>query len=85
MAGHIVIALLIGLGVMLAGRAILRLVFAPGSDPMKANPLAGPEGFQTFLVCRECGAEFQVAKPGTEGGTPRHCGERMAIEMRPVR
>jgi hypothetical protein len=35
-----------------------------------------------FLVCRECGTEFQVTRLG-ELQIPRHCGEPMDVERRP--
>jgi hypothetical protein len=36
-----------------------------------------------FLVCRECGTEFQVTRLG-EVQVPRHCGERMDVVRRPA-
>jgi hypothetical protein len=36
-----------------------------------------------FLVCRECGTEFQVTRLG-EVQVPRHCGEPMEVVRRPV-
>lgn len=36
-----------------------------------------------FLVCAECGTEFQVTRLG-ELQIPRHCGEPMLVERRPA-
>ncbi len=38
-------------------------------------------GLAVFLVCGECGTEFQVTKLG-EIQIPRHCGEPMQVTRR---
>jgi hypothetical protein len=40
------------------------------------------EGLDVFLVCHECGTEFQVTRIG-EVQVPRHCGESMLVVRRP--
>jgi hypothetical protein len=46
-------------------------------------PVEDVEQLDVFLVCGECGTEFRVTRLG-ELQIPRHCGEPMQVERRPV-
>lgn len=68
------------------GITALRAVSGAGrtAEPRPAD--AEPEDvadLEVFLVCRECGTEFQVTRLG-EVQVPRHCGERMDVVRRPA-
>jgi hypothetical protein len=63
------------------GLAFLRGIGAgrPASPPVEPEDVAD---LDVFLVCGECGTEFQVTRLG-EVQVPRHCGEPMGVERRP--
>jgi hypothetical protein len=81
---RIVVAVLIALAVAWAGFTLLRAI---GGSPVRGS--VRPEDAEdvgelsVFLVCRECGTEFQVTRLG-EVQVPRHCGERMDVVRRAV-
>ena len=57
----------------------------PGSlddEPPPAEP-EDVDDLDVFLVCGECGTEFQVSRLG-ELQIPRHCGEKMQVVRRPA-
>jgi len=82
---QILIAILIGLVIGFVGFRVLRAVSGSGGPPRERE--AEPEdvaGLDVYLVCRECGTEFQVTRLG-EVQVPRHCGEPMEVVRRPAR
>lgn len=72
------------LAVTIAWLGITALRAASGGgvrrDPAEVEDV---EDLEVFLVCRECGTEFQVTRLG-ELQIPRHCGEPMQVERRPA-
>ena len=63
-----------------------RLLRAMGGAARPGDHDAEPEDvadLAVFLVCRECGTEFQVTRIA-ELQIPRHCGEKMDVVQRPV-
>lgn len=86
MAFQIVGAIVLFLVIAFVGIQALRAVSGAGRDVEPRSPDAAPEDvadLDVFLVCRECGTEFQVTRLG-EVQVPRHCGERMAVVRRPA-
>jgi hypothetical protein len=78
-------AIALFLVISFVGIRAVRAVSGGGREPSRpAN--AEPEDvadLDVFLVCRECGTEFQVTRLG-EVQVPRHCGERMDVVRRPA-
>jgi hypothetical protein len=61
------------------------LLFLRGLSRLRSKERIEPEDVQdldVFLVCAECGTEFQVTRLG-EVQIPRHCGEPMQVTRRP--
>jgi len=59
--------------------------FLRGFATMRPRERLEPEDvgdLDVFLVCVECGTEFQVTRIG-EVQVPRHCGEPMMVVRRP--
>jgi DNA-directed RNA polymerase subunit RPC12/RpoP len=81
-AVRLLIAMAMGYGIYRLGTSALR---SASASPTQRGPgeLEDPEGGKTFLICGECGTEFEVTKVG-QGGVPRHCGEKMRVEHRPA-
>ena len=75
-------AILIGYVIWRVGTAMLRSVSGAGMDRTKPE-VEDVEELDVFLVCRECGTEFQVTRLG-ELQIPRHCGEPMEVVRRPT-
>ena len=78
------VAVLIGLAILVAGVFMTRAVSARRIGDDESRP-AEPEDvteLDVFFVCRECGTEFQVTRLG-EAQVPRHCGEPMEVVQRP--
>lgn len=76
----------IALFLVIAGTGALVLRSMGGAATAGSPREEGPEdvvALAVFLVCRECGTEFQVTRLG-QVQVPRHCGERMEVEQRPV-
>jgi hypothetical protein len=78
----------IGLFVVIAFVGIKMLRAASGGGRAEDARPAGAEpedvaDLDVFLVCTECGTEFQVTRLG-EAQVPRHCGERMEVVRRPA-
>jgi hypothetical protein len=68
--------------VVIAG---IGLVFVRSFASMRPKERIEPEDVEdldVFLVCVECGTEFQVTRIG-ETQIPRHCGEPMLVVRRP--
>jgi len=74
-------AILIGLVIAWVGLTALRATSGGGPGPRRE--IEDVEGLEVFLVCRECGTEFQVTRLG-ELQVPRHCGEPMEVVQRPA-
>ena len=74
-------AVLIGLVIAFLGITALRAASGVGASREK-HDVEDVEGLEVFLVCRECGTEFQVTRLG-ELQIPRHCGEPMDVVRRP--
>lgn len=85
MAFQIVGAVVLFVVIAFLGIQALRAMSGAGrQEPRPAD--AEPEDvadLDVFLVCRECGTEFQVTRLG-EVQVPRHCGERMDVVRRPA-
>jgi hypothetical protein len=81
---RILVAVLIALAVAWIGFKMLRVVGgSPVRDPVRPEDSEDVADLSVFLVCRECGTEFQVTRLG-EIQIPRHCGERMEVVRRAV-
>jgi hypothetical protein len=73
------------IGVVIAWLGITALRAASGAGRTFEKPdVEDVEQLDVFLVCRECGTEFQVTRLG-ELQIPRHCGEPMEVVQRPAR
>jgi len=86
MAFQIVGAVVLFLLIAFLGITAVRAVSGVGRAVDPRPPDAEPEDvtdLDVFLVCRECGTEFQVTRLG-EVQVPRHCGERMEVVRRPA-
>jgi hypothetical protein len=76
-------AVLIGLVIAWLGFTALRAASGVGAPPRRTAEAEDVEALEVFLVCRECGTEFQVTRLG-ELQVPRHCGEPMEVVRRPA-
>ena len=76
-------AVLNGVAIAWLGITALRAASGAGLDLEKPE-VEDVEELEVFLVCRECGTEFQVTRLG-ELQIPRHCGEPMEVVQRPAR
>jgi hypothetical protein len=76
------VALVLAYVIWRVGIATLRSLT---SDPARLHKpeVEDVEELEVFLVCGECGTEFRVTRLG-ELQIPRHCGEPMHVERRPV-
>lgn len=74
-------AILVGVVIAWVGLTALRAT--SGGGPRQRPEIEDVEGLEVFLVCRECGTEFQVTRLG-ELQIPRHCGEPMDVVQRPA-
>ena len=86
MAFQIVGAIVLFLVIAFVGVQAIRAVSGSARGGPERAPDAPPEDvadLDVFLVCRECGTEFQVTRLG-EAQVPRHCGERMTVVRRPA-
>jgi hypothetical protein len=80
----VVLRLLIALGIVM-GIAFIGLSFLSAVSSSRPREKIEPEDvveLDVYLVCGECGTEFQVTRLG-EVQVPRHCGEPMRVERRP--
>lgn len=73
-------AILVGLVILWLGVTALRA--ASGGGPRERPEVEDVDHLAVYLVCGECGTEFQVTRLG-ELQVPRHCGEPMLVERRP--
>ena len=74
----------VGIGAVILWLGVTLLRAASGSArPARERPEPEDVGdMDVFLVCHECGTEFQVTRLG-ELQIPRHCGEPMEVVQRP--
>ena len=79
----ILTAVLIAAAIGWVGIVALRAASGVGVE-MEKPDVEDVEELEVFLVCRECGTEFQVTRLG-ELQIPRHCGEPMDVVQRPAR
>jgi hypothetical protein len=81
---RILIAVVIAVAILLVGVVLTRAMSATrlGQDQKPEEP-EDVADLLVFLVCRECGTEFQVTRLG-EIQIPRHCGEPMEVVRRPA-
>lgn len=78
------VAIVLGFVIWRVGIAMVRSLSIPeGQRSDEKEPPEDVEGLDVFLVCRECGTEFQVTRLG-ELQIPRHCGEKMQVVRRPA-
>jgi hypothetical protein len=79
-----IVAILLFLVIVGVGVQVLRAMggAAQARGPREDEP-EDVASLAVFLVCRECGTEFQVTRLG-EIQVPRHCGEPMEVLRRPV-
>ena len=75
-------AILVGALIWRVGIGMLRSLTGSGVDRTKPE-VEDVEELDVFLVCGECGTEFQVTRLG-ELQLPRHCGEPMQVIRRPA-
>ncbi|MEP6973031.1 MAG: hypothetical protein ABI869_02680 [Actinomycetota bacterium] len=75
-------AILVGALIWRVGIGTLRSLTASDVDRTKPE-VEDVEELDVFLVCGECGTEYQVTRLG-ELQIPRHCGEPMQVIRRPV-
>lgn len=83
---QVVGAIVLFVVVAFVGIQALRAVSGASRERPTRPAGAEPEDvadLDVFLVCRECGTEFQVTRLG-EVQVPRHCGERMEVVRRPA-
>ena len=69
------------MAVVIAWVGITALRAASGPGPRERPEIEDVQELEVFLVCRECGTEFQVTRVG-ELQIPRHCGEPMEVLRR---
>jgi hypothetical protein len=68
--------------VVIAGFGLMFVRSLASMRPKERIEPEDVEGLDVFLVCGECGTEFQVTRIG-EMQIPRHCGEPMQVIRRP--
>jgi hypothetical protein len=86
LAFQIVGAVVLFLVISFVGIQAIRAVSGAGRTQESRPADAEPEDvadLDVYLVCHECGTEFQVTRLG-EAQVPRHCGERMEVVRRPA-
>jgi hypothetical protein len=79
---QIVIALVLAVAIWKIGIGVLRSISAGQLPSERAQPEDVGE-LDVYLVCGECGTEYQVTRLG-ELQVPRHCGEPMHVVRRPA-
>jgi hypothetical protein len=80
--GDVLVALLIGLFVMVAGRAVFR------GYTITKGPVGPPEdvaesGTLLVFACEVCGEQLVLLRKGTDA-PPRHCAEKMVLRRIPT-
>jgi hypothetical protein len=73
----------LAIGAVIAWVGVTALRAASGGGPREKPEVEDVEELEVFLVCRECGTEYQVTRLG-ELQIPRHCGEPMQVDRRPA-
>ncbi len=76
-----VILTAVAMALAIAWIGIVALRAATGGGPKERPDVEDVEELDVYLLCRECGTEFQVTRLG-ELQIPRHCGEPMTVTRR---
>jgi hypothetical protein len=76
-------AVLMALVIAWVGLTALRAASGVIAPRGPKSEIEDVEELEVYLVCGECGTEFQVTRLG-ELQIPRHCGEPMGVVRRPV-
>jgi hypothetical protein len=72
----------LAIGVAIAWLGITALRAASSGPPREEPEVEDVEELDVYLLCPDCGTEFQVTRLG-ELQIPRHCGEPMEVIHRP--
>ncbi|MEX2275065.1 MAG: hypothetical protein WEA10_05830 [Actinomycetota bacterium] len=75
------LALVVAVLIWRVGIGVIRGI-SVGPPAREKQDAEDVEELDVFLVCSDCGTEFQVTRIG-ELQIPRHCGERMQVVRRP--
>jgi hypothetical protein len=78
---QIAVAIALAIVIWKVGTGVLRSISSgqPSTEPRDAEDV---ERLDVYLVCDECGTEYQVTRIG-QLQVPRHCGEPMRVVRRP--
>jgi hypothetical protein len=80
---QILIAIVLAIVIWKVGTGVLRSI-STGPRPTDRRDAEDVEQLEVYLVCNECGTEYQVTRLG-QLQVPRHCGEPMSVVRRPPR
>lgn len=78
---QIVVAIALAIVIWKVGTGVLRSI-STRELPSERPDAENVEQLDVYLVCDECGTEFQVTRLG-QLQVPRHCGEPMRAVRRP--
>jgi hypothetical protein len=78
---QIVVAIALAIVIWKVGTGVLRSI-STGQGPTQRGDAEDVEQLDVYLVCDECGTEYQVTRLG-QLQVPRHCGEPMRVVRRP--
>jgi hypothetical protein len=78
---QIVVAIVLAIVIWKVGTGVLRSI-STGQRPSERRDPEDVEELDVYLVCGECGTEYQVTRLGRLQ-VPRHCGEPMSVVRRP--
>ena len=77
---QIVVAIVLAIVIWKVGTGLLRSI-STGPRAIERRDPEDVEELDVYLVCDECGTEFQVTRLG-QLQVPRHCGEPMRVVRR---
>lgn len=78
---QIVVAIALAIVIWKVGTGVLRSI-STGQRSPERREAEDVERLDVYLVCDECGTEYQVTRLG-QLQVPRHCGEPMRVVRRP--
>jgi hypothetical protein len=78
---EIVVAIALAIVIWKIGTGVLRSI-STDHGPAERHEAEDVEELDVYLVCDECGTEYQVTRLG-QLQVPRHCGEPMRVARRP--
>ena len=78
---QIVVAIVLAIVIWKVGTGVLRSISTDHRPSERRDP-EDVEELDVYLVCGECGTEYQVTRLG-QLQVPRHCGESMSVVRRP--